>query len=123
VLQAKARHAEAAKMWADAFAEDATLAADLGKNLRYDAACCAARAAAGTGADAAGWRARALEWLRADLAAREERPDLAATLDHWKRDADLAAVRDRLDAIPAREREQWTKLWADVDALLARAPR
>ena len=39
-----------------------------------------------------------------------------AGLQHWKRDTDLAGVRDR-DNLP----EGWQKLWADVDAQLARA--
>ena len=106
-------------MYADAFAEDTALAEDLAKNHRYNAACCAALAAARGDADAAEWRARALKWLRADLAAREK-AGLVATLEDWKRDPDLAAVRDRLDALPEGEREEWTKLWADVAALGAR---
>jgi tetratricopeptide (TPR) repeat protein len=120
ILYGWARHAEAARMWADAFAEDAALAEDLGPHHRYNAACSAALAAAPPGDDAAAWRAQALEWLRADLAAREK-AGLAATLANWKRDPDFAAVRDRLPELPAAEREEWTRLWAGVDAALARA--
>ena len=66
------------------------------------------------------WRGRALEWLRADLAAREKAPsELVATLEHWKQDPDLAAVRDRLDDLPKPEREAWQTLWAAVDRALA----
>jgi hypothetical protein len=41
-------------------------------------------------------------------------------LAHWLQDADLAGVRDAksLDALPARERDAWCKLWVDVAALL-----
>jgi hypothetical protein len=74
------------------------------------------------GHDAAPWRSRALEWLSADLAARTgSDPDLAATLEHWKSDPDLAGVRDRLADLPEEERKGWSSLWADVDATLARA--
>jgi hypothetical protein len=122
MLYAKSRHAESARMYAEAFGDVAALAEDLAKGHRYNAACSAALAAARGGADAAEWRGRALEWLRADLAAREKAPSgLAAKLKHWKRDPDLAGSRDRLEELPVTEREGWTKLWADVDALLARA--
>jgi hypothetical protein len=74
-------------------------------------------------------RAQALAWLRAELAswatladktAPEARRQLAATLAHWRKDPDLAGVRDptALDALPEPERAAWRKLWADVDALL-----
>jgi eukaryotic-like serine/threonine-protein kinase len=119
ILCAKSRHAEAARMFAEAFAEDTALAEDISKGHRYNAACSASLAAAHGGSDAAEWRGRALKWLRADLAAQGTR---AATLEHWKRDPDLAGVRDRLDDLPAGEREEWTRLWADVDALVARGP-
>jgi tetratricopeptide (TPR) repeat protein len=119
VLCAKARHPEAARLYADALAEDPKLAGDPTNNHRYDAACAACMAAARGGADAAEWRGRALEWLRADLRAREG-AGLVATLDAWKRNPDLASARDHVGGLPAAEREGWSKLWADVDALLAR---
>ena len=118
VLYAKSRHAESARMYAAAFAEDAALAEDA-KGHRYNAACSASLASGG--ADAAEWRGRALEWLRADLAVLGTAPsDLVATLEYWRSDPDLASVRD-VDRLPAAEREGWRRFWADVDALLARA--
>ena len=109
-------------MCAEAFAEDAALAEDLAQGNRYNAACSASLEAARGGADAAEWRGRALEWLRADLAAHEKAPsDLAATLEHWKQDRDLAAVRDCLDGLPKPECEAWRSLWAAVDQALATA--
>ncbi len=121
LFHAKALYADAARMYAGAFAEAPSLAEDLGTSHRYNAACSASLAAARGEADAAEWRDRALGWLRADLAAREKTPSgLVATLEHWKRDPDLAAVRDNLEGLPAREREEWTRLWADVDARIAR---
>src|SRR5689334_13942472 len=74
----KKLHRTAAGLYADAFAADPKLAADLTAGHRYDAACCAALAAAGQGEDAAKLddkerarlRKQALEWLRAHLALR-----------------------------------------------------
>ena len=122
LLYAKSRPAESARMYAEAFAEDAALAEDLAQGHRYNAACSAALAAALGAADAAEWRGRALEWLRADLAAREKAATgLAASLEHWKKDPDFASVRDRLDDLPEPERAAWRGLWAAVDLALAAA--
>ncbi len=122
VLYAKARHAESARMYTEAFAEQAALAEDLAEGHRYNAACSASLEAARGGADAAEWRGRALEWLRSDLAAREKAPSgLLATLEHWKKDSDLASVRDRLGDLPEPERAAWRGLWAAVDLALAAA--
>jgi hypothetical protein len=123
MLYRKARHAESARMFAEAFAADATLAEDLVHSCRYNAACSAALAAAAGGADATAWRGRALEWLRADLAAREKAATgLAAMLELQKKDPDFASVRDRLGDLPEPERAAWRGLWADVDRALASAP-
>jgi hypothetical protein len=109
-------------MYAEAFAEEAALAEDLAKGHRYNAACSAALAAACGGADAAECRGRALEWLRADLAARNRVVSgLVATLEHWKCDPDLASVRDRPGDLPESERGAWQGLWAAVDEALATA--
>jgi len=122
LLYRKTCYAESARMYAEALAEDAALAEDLVKGHRYNAACSASLEAARGGADAAEWRGRALEWLRVDLAAREKAPSgLVASLEHWKQDPDLAAVRDRLDELPNPEREAWRGLWAAVDRTLATA--
>jgi hypothetical protein len=46
-----------------------------------------------------------------------------ATLTHWQGDADLRGIRHPwpLLRLPAEERRQWQKLWAEVDALLRKA--
>jgi hypothetical protein len=46
-----------------------------------------------------------------------------ATLRHWQKDSDLVGVRDRitLEKLPAAERAEWQKLWADVEGLLKKA--
>jgi hypothetical protein len=133
------RYAAAARLYADAFAAEPKLAADLRSGHRYNAACAAAIAAAGQGEDTmkladekrTRLRKQALDWLRADLAAwapvvdkgpPQARQVVAQTLQHWQKDADLAGLRDRaaLDKLPAAERDGWQRLWADVDALLKR---
>ena len=70
---------------------------------------CAARAASGKGRDARSraeqthCRAKALEWLQADLAIRraqiehgkpDQAKDARGKLRYWQSDADLAGVRD-----------------------------
>ncbi len=106
----------------------------------YNAACSAALAAAGQDKDEpppddaarADLRRRALGWLKAELAAwsrllasgppqdRDRRP---RTMQHWRKDADLAAVRDAdaLAKLPEAERRDWLALWDEVDALIRKA--
>jgi tetratricopeptide (TPR) repeat protein len=100
----KRRNALAARLYADAFAADPRLADNLMAASRYNAACCAALAAAGEPDDKehARLRQQALDWLRADLAqwgklaaAGGQGPArMAAALRYWQEDADLAGVRD-----------------------------
>src|SRR5262249_14348901 len=73
--------------------------------------------------DPAALRAKALDWLRAELedSARTEK-DRKETLAAWKKDADLTSVRETIDTLPEDERAGWRALWADVDHALARAP-
>jgi tetratricopeptide (TPR) repeat protein len=138
--QDKRLYAAAARFYAAAFAQEPKLAGDLRRGHRYDAACAAARAAAGQGKDAdkldnkekARLRRQALDWLRADLTAwaqvveKDSPPDRALVqrqLQHWQKDPDLTGLRDKdaLAKLPEAEREACRKLWADVDALLRRA--
>jgi serine/threonine-protein kinase len=139
LCQYKRRHAAAVGFYADAFAADPPLAADLGQQHRYKAACNAALAATGHGDDARQLpdrvvvmlRRRALGWLGADLALYAQAAEGANTgikravqqrLTQWQHDADLASVCDgaALDQLPEDERRQWRQLWDDVAALLAR---
>jgi tetratricopeptide (TPR) repeat protein len=128
----------AARLYAEAFAADPKLAEDLETGRRYDAACLAALAGCGQGKDnppvdataQARWRRQALAWLRADLevastrleAGKPEDRQLAQDrLRRWQNDPCLAGLNDakELEKVPAAEREEWQKLWAEVDALLA----
>ena len=138
--QYKERYAGAARLYAELFTAQPKLADDLRQGHRYNAACAAALAAAGKGADAtdlddterARLRKQALDWLRSDLAlwARlaesekpEERASVQKTLKHWQTDADLAGIRDQeaLAKLPQSERDDWRKLWEEVSAVLKRA--
>jgi serine/threonine-protein kinase len=134
------RHSLSARLYAEAFRADPKPAEDMIPGHRYNAACAAALAGYGQGKDdpppgeaaRAELRQQALDWLKADLAARgrmldagdpKARAYVAWTLQHWKKDNDLAGVRDpaALARLPEAERKPWQALWADVDALLARA--
>ena len=107
---------------------------------REYAACAAALAAAGHGTDdpkpddaaKAKLRGQALGWLMAEhdtwskLLASDDakaRSQAVQTLERWKVDTDLPAIRDRdaLAKLPESGRKQWQAFWVDVDALLKKA--
>jgi eukaryotic-like serine/threonine-protein kinase len=136
----KKLYAASCRFYSEAFAHDAKLADDMQTADRYNAACVAALAGRGQGADAgklddkeqARLRKQAIEWLRADLAywtkqaASEESGDrerVRQALKHWQADSDLAGLCDtaELAKLPADEQEACKKLWADVQALLDKA--
>jgi tetratricopeptide (TPR) repeat protein len=137
----KRLNAAAARFYAAAFAARPELADDLRTQDRYNAACAAALAAAGQGADAeklgdaerARLRRQAREWLKADLAAwaarikdrPQERSRVRDTLRHWNADDDLAGVRDaeHLAKLPPEEQEACRTLWAEAEALLRQAEK
>jgi tetratricopeptide (TPR) repeat protein len=129
----KMHYGAAARFYRDAFAAEPKLADDVPSDVRYLAACAAARAGCGQGKDAgelhdeerARWRGQALEWLRQDLAWWGKAPSHAQVrkrLREWQADACLGGVRgqDALARLPVQERERWESLWSNVDALLAR---
>jgi serine/threonine-protein kinase len=138
----KQLYASAAHFFANAFTADPKLAKDLKVGTRYNAACVAALAGCGRGKDAdrvdkekrAPLRRQALDWLREDLtwrakelenAAPDERTSTWQLLRNWQSDPDLAGVRDLegLIHLPDNEREQWERLWSDVDGVLRRVHR
>ena len=139
----KSLHASSARLYAEAIARHPKLAVDRQAQHLYNAARAAASAGLGRGADdptpnedaKAKWRAQALGWLRSELSAwrklamtgaPEDRQLVARTLDRWKKDLDLAGVREPsgLARLPESERKEWQDLWAGVDALRASvAPR
>jgi len=136
VAYRKRLFATAARLWVDAFREDPALAKTGTEGHRYNAACAAALAGSGEGRDAAGfgcpdprrWRDQAIAWLEAELQAGRsrlengevDRKSLAGTLSWWKRDPDLAGIRDeeRLAALGEDERQRCQRFWREVDALL-----
>jgi Flp pilus assembly protein TadD len=143
----RGQYAAAARLFGRAFAddprqaEDLTLSDELSASHRYYAACAASLAGVGRGADIpadaddrAALRRKALDWLRADLAAwagkadaadPAERAKAAAALDLWLRDGEDFGVGPGKapDGLPADERSAWDALWADVRATLERARR
>jgi tetratricopeptide (TPR) repeat protein len=135
--QYKKRYADAARFYADAFAAKPKLTPAQQAFFRYNAACAAALAAAGRGADASNLdakektrlRQQARERLRGALKSQTERLEnvdaktraaLRKDLEHWQQDADLASVRDEkaLAQLPEAERAAWQQFWADVEKLL-----
>jgi tetratricopeptide (TPR) repeat protein len=140
VCQIKRLYAAAARLCREAIAAQPDLVASPANGIRYNAACAAALAGCGAGADAArlsdveraGLRKQALDWLRPDLDAwrgqldkdpDKARPAVAQTMRHWLVDPDFSAVRGAgaLAKLPEAERQDWQKLWADVAATLRRA--
>jgi serine/threonine-protein kinase len=140
IAYGRRRYAASAALSARAFAHASELADDLAAGRRYAAACAAALAGAGRDegqdrpddAARARWRRQAVDWLRADLArwaGRLDRrgaaagPEVARVMRHWLADPDLTGLRATLalDRLPAPEREECRRLWADVAALYRRA--
>jgi serine/threonine-protein kinase len=136
------RHAAAARLWADAFAEEPELKGESSVAARFHAARSAAAAGSGKGegaaalsdADRAGWRRKALEWLREDVAARrarmagagaDRRAAVRQALRALQTDPVLACVRDAdaLAGLPEKEKAEWKQLWTDVDAAVKEADR
>ncbi len=136
----KGLHAASARFYDEAFSASAAVAETDKTPHRYNAACAAALAGSGQGKDdpkpdvaaCASLRAKALAWLRADLAAWEKLlesgppqapPFIARTLAHWKVDADLAGIRgdSELAGLPEPERAALRALWTDVGLLHEKA--
>jgi tetratricopeptide (TPR) repeat protein len=132
IAQRKQLHAEAVRLFADAFAADPGQAGNLVTQDRYNAACSAvltAQAAKSTAQEAARWRKQALDWLRADLTAygkllkkstAETRALVRQSLSHWRQDSDLSGIRAAaaVDSLPEEERASCRALWTDVEKLL-----
>jgi len=136
----KGLHHSVVELISGAFANDPRLADDLGARYRYYAAVSAALAGAERSKDAAQLddrertrlRKQAHDWLRADLELRAKTLDTGTPADRaavrdalreWQVDADLDCIRDgaALASLPAEDRDAFTRLWADVSALLSKA--
>jgi serine/threonine protein kinase/Flp pilus assembly protein TadD len=131
----KKLYAAAARFFADAFASEPKRAEDLRIQARYNAACVAALAGCGQGKDTAKLddkertrlRRQALIWLRADLKQYAQLVDkndnkarvlVQERMQHWQQDTDFTGVRgDALAKLPEAERQEWQKLWDDVEAM------
>jgi hypothetical protein len=113
---------------------------DIGR-IQFDAARSALLAAAGKGVDPrqpdpaeqAKLRRQALGLLHAELDRYEKalsvrrletRLDVRKQLSQWRRDADLASIREAgpLGILPSSEQAAWRKLWADFERVLKLAP-
>jgi serine/threonine protein kinase/Tfp pilus assembly protein PilF len=130
------RYRDAVRLYAGAFLDQPGLAEDLRDGYRYRASRAALLASAGKGegtgplneAEKTRLRRQALTWLQAELQACKELlqdavptlTDCQRQLDLWRRDPDLAPVREpkQLAELPAGERKAWQELWAEVDRVL-----
>ena len=130
-----------ARLYADAFAAEPSLANEPEGARRYYAACMAASAGCGRGKDAsnlddaerARLRDQARQWLRADVVALSKRLDsnpaantwVQEKLVRWRADADLAGLRepDSLARLPVAESRACRELWNEIDVQLERARR
>jgi hypothetical protein len=134
------RYAAAGRFFGATFAADPRLADNQQGDWRFRAACSAALAAAGQGADGAGLdanarlalRRRALTWLRADLTWCRQMLQkgevkttgkIRAWLQDWQNDPALASLRDPVArrALSAQEQQACRRLWDDVRDLLDEA--
>jgi tetratricopeptide (TPR) repeat protein len=137
----KRLYVHSARLYSDAFVKEPQLANDIAAHHRYNAACAAALAGMGQGADAAilnevdrakMWN-QALAWLQADFAVWDKlfsnnsnavRAPLMQTMQQWQKDADLALVRgEAIDHLLEAERAGWRELWAKVQDLSKRAAK
>ncbi len=133
-------HGASARLWAEAFQAQPNLADGMKVQNRYNAACAAALTGSGQGKDdppldeekKAHWRKQAIDWLKADLTAwsiilesgsPQVRQTITQTLQHWKADTDFIGLRDAapLAKLPIDDQKACRALWAEVDALLAKA--
>jgi serine/threonine-protein kinase len=122
----------AVRCYEAAFAKPALAREALGRH-RYFAACAAALAGAGRGADAdkltdpekTALRTKARDWLKAEYdRLKDSKDDLAKVTQEWQTNADLAAVRDELSLarLPEAERKEWRALWAEVNPPAPKGP-
>jgi serine/threonine-protein kinase len=133
--------ATATRFYTSLFQAQPSLANDLEAGQRFQAACMAALAGCGIGADTeklddrqrADLRKQAFDWLSAECNAWAERHRLgkpgdrtvvATALRSWQWNEDLAGVRAEpaLARLPDDERRDWQALWAKVAMLVARDP-
>ena len=127
------KFALAARFYGEALDREPALVESRQAQHAYNAACCAALAASNQGIDDVPtddaarmkFRQQALGWLQAELdqwrkfldsATTEQRQMLAATLDHWQTDQDLAGIREtnELSKLPKAERSAWDAFWSQV---------
>ena len=134
----KKQYATAARAFAAAFAADPKLADDA-VQLRFLAALAAAQAGNGQGEDIGSlneqererFRQQALDLCRAEFArwtkqlagSPQSIADTRGAMVRWR--GNMMPVRDpkMLAKLPETERQQWEKLWADVEDALRRAER
>jgi tetratricopeptide (TPR) repeat protein len=135
--QSQKQYLLALNLYEAAFKVEPKSADDVRAGNRHNAARAAALLGCAAGedklsdADRARWRAKAREWLRADLAqhsqltdGQAEKAEAVKQLRRCLEDADLAGVRDagKLTELPEAERKEWEVFWSELRARVADAP-
>ena len=138
-LQGKSLYAAAVRFYADAFAEQPNLDANLQAQHRYNAACAAALAGTAKNAkettaesDRPPLRRQARDWLQADLDTYTQQVkngksalifQAADRLAHWQTDPDFIGVRDAksLTKLPNPSKPSGASSGPNVDQLLKQA--
>lgn len=124
----------AVRLYEAAFHRRPSLADNMDAKHRFYAACAAALAGCGIGAEAekldadmkAVYRRKCLDWLRADSAVlirwQAEGRSALKSAQLWQQSGDLAGIRDEesLAKFSNDERRDWQKLWTDIRALAVR---
>jgi serine/threonine-protein kinase len=139
VCQFTSRSLALARLYADAFAADPSLAEDQQTGRRCKAARAAALVGSARGEDVARvgeperarWRQQARQWLRADLAAWNQAldrdpsaaRDLLWRVGVWRGDSELTGLFEpaELDKLAPDERKACVALSKEIDGLLTRA--
>jgi serine/threonine-protein kinase len=142
VCQFTNRSLALANLYSDAFAAAPGLAEEYRIGHRFNAACAAARASNGIGADVAGlsmldrakWRTQAREWIRADLASCKmlldrdlvsARDVVRDKLTRLRDNPDLAGLGDpaQLEHVSADDRKQFLALWNEIGIAIKRTEK
>lgn len=132
-FQHKHNYAEATRYFREAFDRNPAYAESRNGDSRFDAACCAALAAAGEDNDAgeltayerAGLRRQSFDWLSQELKWAEANQDVdraaaESTLRMMNESPRLASVRDdaALERLSSAESAKWRQLWQNVRAAI-----
>jgi len=134
ILRLRGQFAASVRLYTEAFRLAPGLAENPLPGNRFDAACAAVQTCVlqGANGDKTTMLEQALQWMREDLAAWNERLESGSAplrasavraLKRWRTEPHLAAMRDAgaISDRSATTQDGWRALWHDVDAALEHA--